>query len=160
MNKKSNGGKLSAVSYDHRWRLGQSAVEFALAVPVLALLLVAAADFGRVFFYSIAVNNAARAGAQYGSQSVIAAANPSGMATAAVTDGADIPGIAATASQCTCESPAGTVKACAASYCGANGSATFVEVDTSATFTTLVNYPGLTNSFTLTGKAIMQVQQE
>ena len=52
-----------------RWsyRKGQSAVELAVVVPVLALLLVVVADFGRVFFVSVAVNNAARAGAQYGS---------------------------------------------------------------------------------------------
>ncbi|MDQ4034404.1 MAG: PKD domain-containing protein [Chloroflexota bacterium] len=42
---------------------GQGLVEFALMLPILAVLLVMAIDFGRVFFGSVAVNNAARIGA-------------------------------------------------------------------------------------------------
>src|SRR5260370_34099905 len=58
---------------------GQSMTELAIAVPVLALLLVASADFARVFYFSIAVNNAARAVAQYGSQSIATASHSNGM---------------------------------------------------------------------------------
>ncbi len=122
-------------------------------------MLVAAADFGRVFFFGIAVNSAARAGAQYGSETVITAADITGMKAAATTDGSNVPSLSATASQCTCESPRGSVAACAKSYCDASATATFVEVDTSAPFTTLLKYPGVPHSLTLTGKAIMQVQQ-
>jgi len=57
------------------FRKGQSAAELAFVAPALVLLLVVAADFARLFFVSISVVNAARAGAQYGSQSVITAAN-------------------------------------------------------------------------------------
>lgn len=39
---------------------GQALVEFALILPLLALLLVMAIDFGRVFFGWVALNNAAR----------------------------------------------------------------------------------------------------
>jgi Flp pilus assembly protein TadG len=159
MNRKIGDGRLPAKSRTRRWSLGQSSVELAIAMPVLALMLVAAADFARVFFYGIAVNNAARAGAEYGSQTLITAADTSGMRTAATNDGSNVPSLSATASQCTCESPAGAVAACAANYCTANGSATFVEVDTSAPFTTIVNYPGIPHTMTLTGKAVMQVQQ-
>lgn len=64
-----------------RWLFAkaQSAVEFAIVVPVLALMLVVIANFARLFFVSVAVNNAARAGAQYGSQSVSTASDTSGM---------------------------------------------------------------------------------
>src|SRR4029077_3574149 len=61
---------------------GQSMVELAIVVPVLALLLVASADFARVFYFSITVNNAARAGAQYGSQTLATAADTNGMKSA------------------------------------------------------------------------------
>ena len=44
---------------------GQALVEFALVLPVLALLLVMAVDFGRVFYGWVALNNAARVGANY-----------------------------------------------------------------------------------------------
>ena len=66
---------------------GQSIVEFAVAVGVLTLLLVVVADFARVFYESVGLQNAARAGAQYGSQSVITAADVNGMEAAATLDG-------------------------------------------------------------------------
>jgi Flp pilus assembly protein TadG len=154
------------------WSLGkgQGAVEFALVVPVLVLLLVVIADFGRVFFMSISVKNAARAGAQYGSQSVTNAADSSGMELAASTDfGCVASGSSTcpnfphwstpTASQCTCQSPPGSVTTCASSYCKHTTTATYVTVNTSATYNTILNYPGVPNSYTLTGQAIMQVQQ-
>lgn len=43
----------------------QALVEFALVLPVLALLLVMAIDFGRVFYGWVALNNATRIGANY-----------------------------------------------------------------------------------------------
>jgi Flp pilus assembly protein TadG len=137
---------------------GQSAVELAIAVPILVLLLLIGADFGRVFYMSTGVNNAARAGAQYGSQTVITAADSSGMITAAKADGSNFANLTATASQCTCAA-SNTVAACPSSYCTNSPQATFVEVDTRSVFQTLVNYPGIPTSTTLQGKAIMQVQQ-
>jgi Flp pilus assembly protein TadG len=137
---------------------GQSVVEFALIASLLMGLMLAGADFSRLFFVSIAVNNAARAGAQYGSQSLITAADTTGMRTAATTDGSNITEISASASQCTCGLSA-NVAACSASYCTDNPQATYVTVNTQAPFTTFVTYPGIPSSMTLTGKAIMQVQQ-
>jgi len=49
-----------------RSRRGGSAAEFALLLPVLVLLCLAAMDFGRFAYNYIAVTNAARAGASYG----------------------------------------------------------------------------------------------
>jgi len=137
---------------------GQSTVELAVVVPVLLILLLTAADFGRMFYMSIEVMNAARAGAQYGSQTVITAADFAGMVAAAKTDGSDFTNFSATASQCTCASST-TVPGCPSSYCTNAPQATFVEVDTQGLFRTLVNYPGIPSSTTLSSKAIMQVQQ-
>lgn len=50
---------------DHR---GQGLVEFALILPLIALLLVMAIDFGRVFFGWIALQNATRIAADVASQ--------------------------------------------------------------------------------------------
>ena len=47
---------------------GQALVEFALVLPLLALLLVLAIDFGRVFFGWVSLTNAARVGANYAGQ--------------------------------------------------------------------------------------------
>lgn len=59
-------------SSEKRISRGQAMVEFALILPLLALLLVMAIDVGRVFFTSVSLNNSSRVAANY------AAANPSG----------------------------------------------------------------------------------
>ncbi len=47
-------------------QLGQNAVEFALLLPVLMLVLFGILDLGRLFFAAITITNAARDGARYG----------------------------------------------------------------------------------------------
>jgi len=133
--------------------------ELAIAVPVLCLLLVASADFARVFYFSVAVNNAARAGAQYGSQTLATAGDINGMKNAATQDAPDLPNIAATAQLCTCGTGS-SVTACASSYCTNNPTGNYVEVDTTMTFNTTITYPGIPSTVALAGKAIMQVQQQ
>lgn len=49
----------------HR-RRGAAAVEFAIVLPILILLLLGGADLGRCFYSAMAVTNSARAGAEYG----------------------------------------------------------------------------------------------
>src|SRR5438105_9337329 len=51
------------LSYSRR---GQAIVETALLLPLLMLLVMGSADLGRVFYYSIAVTNAAREAARQG----------------------------------------------------------------------------------------------
>jgi hypothetical protein len=48
---------------------GQSLTEFALALPVILLILLGVADLGRVFYYTSAIANAAREGASYAARS-------------------------------------------------------------------------------------------
>jgi hypothetical protein len=133
--------------------------ELAIAVPVLARLLVASADFARVFYFSVAVNNAARAGGQYGSQTLATAGDITGMKNAATQDAPDLPSIAATAQLCTCGTGS-SVTACASSYCTNNPTGNYVEVDTTMTFNTIITYPGIPSTVALAGKAIMQVRQQ
>jgi Flp pilus assembly protein TadG len=49
-----------------RLRYGIAATEFALALPILMLVALACADFGRISYYHQAVANAARTGAESG----------------------------------------------------------------------------------------------
>lgn len=48
--------------------LGQSLVEFGLVLPVLMLIFAAAADFGRIFYGYVALENAVKEGALYGAR--------------------------------------------------------------------------------------------
>ena len=142
-----------------RWfAKGQAIAEMAAVTPVLVLLLLAAVDFGRLYYTNIEVVNAARAGAQYGSQSVTTAANAPGMRAAALQDASNVPGMSAVGSQCTCETGS-NVTACPASYCTNSPNATFVIVNTTATYSTIVSYPGIPHTTTLTGKAVMIVEE-
>lgn len=47
---------------------GQSMVEFALVLPIMLFLMAIAIDFGRLFYAYVAVQNAAKEGALYGSR--------------------------------------------------------------------------------------------
>src|SRR5690349_21987343 len=49
-----------------RARAGQSLVETALVIPVLALLTFGLLDFGRAYYFQVAVTNAAREGSRTG----------------------------------------------------------------------------------------------
>jgi Flp pilus assembly protein TadG len=137
---------------------GQSAVEMALGSVVLVVLLLVTADFGRLFYVSVGVANAARAGAQYGSKSLATAADSSGMITAAKQDATNLSGVNVTAAQCTCVSGT-SVTSCPSSYCTYNPAGTYVQVTVSTTFKTIVNYPLIPSSATLTREAVMEVQQ-
>ena len=49
-----------------RSRAGQSLVEMALVLPVLALLTFGLVDFGRAYYFQVSITNAAREGARVG----------------------------------------------------------------------------------------------
>lgn len=57
--------RTSASLRSQRLRRGAAAAEFAIVLPLLILLLLGAADFGRFAYTWIAVTNAARVGAGY-----------------------------------------------------------------------------------------------
>ena len=58
---------------------GTITVEAALVLPILLLVFVAVIDFGRVFYWSLALSNAARVGAEYGAISAVTAAQEEAM---------------------------------------------------------------------------------
>ncbi len=52
--------------YRNKISKGQGLVEFALILPILLIMVLGAIDLGRLFFSSIVVQNASRAGARHG----------------------------------------------------------------------------------------------
>src|SRR5215475_2463682 len=89
---------------------GQTMLEFALMLPFLMLLGAGVVDVGRAIFYTIAVNNAATAGAQFGAQSELNM-SPDGitkMQTTATQD-ARFTAMSATANYgCSCDNGGGS----------------------------------------------------
>ena len=92
---------------------GASLVELAFVIPFLVLLALGAIDFGRAYYLSIEVANAARAGAQYGAANGNLT-NLSGMQTAANQDAFDVPGGVAPVAVwgCECSDGSSAVELC------------------------------------------------
>ncbi len=79
--------KLFLHKIDFRSEQGQSLTEFALALPVLALLLFGVIQFGIVFNNYVTLTDATRAGARKAAVSA-KASNPSGTCTTAIRSSA------------------------------------------------------------------------
>ena len=145
---------------------GQALVELALIFPIFILLLVGAAEFGRLAYAAIEVTDAARAGVAYGAQSHITASDTTGMQTAATQNAPDVTGISATATNfCACSSAPTAQNSCTSAAVTTSCSTApdhseeFVQVNTTASVNTIFNYPGLPKIYTMTGQAIMRVEQ-
>jgi len=128
---------------------GQNLVEFALGFSLLAIILLGVIDFGRAYYLSIEVSNAAAAGALYGS---LHYTDITGMQQAAYNDATNVTGMTATATYgCECSDGTGTSASCATQPT-CSGSKTLVyyaQVVTSATYTTLFPWPGIAASIPL-----------
>jgi Flp pilus assembly protein TadG len=142
---------------------GQSVLELALVLPVLLLLLIGTIEIGRFAYYSIVVSNAARAGAQYGAQNLIAAGDQTGIQTAAKND-ANIAGLTVTSDlRCGCTGTtaqlSGTCPTPPTLCTLPEHPLVYVEVNASHKFNSLFNYPGLPASLTLSSTEKMRVTQ-
>jgi Flp pilus assembly protein TadG len=145
---------------------GQALVETALTLPLLVLILIGAAEFARIAYAAIEVSNAARAGAAYGASSIAAAADSSGIQTAAALDAGDLTstltttattsGICSSGNSCT-----GANSTCSNTDCSTPGDhiETVVTVKTSVTFDPLIHLPGIPTTFTLKGQAVQKCLQ-
>ena len=138
---------------------GLATIELALVTPIFVILLLGAADFGRLMYIWIDVTNAARAGVQYGAQSRATAENNAAMQTAATNDGStDVTGLTATATQfCSCAN--GSSSTCLPTDCSGSHIIEYVQVNTSVSVAPMFTYPGLPGTLTLTGQAVMRVEQ-
>jgi hypothetical protein len=63
---------------------GGALVELAIVLPLLLIIFAGTVDFARVFYATISLTNAARAGAQYGSASLAKSLDSAGMQATAV----------------------------------------------------------------------------
>jgi Flp pilus assembly protein TadG len=134
---------------------GAALVEFAVVAPVLLLLLLGLIDFGRYMYDGILAANAARAGAQYGAQTMITAANSAGMQNAAYADAQNLPGMTVNNATYFCANSSGTTVTC-----GTAGAIAYVKVTTTGQFTPIIKYPLLPSSVPVSGSSIIRVEQQ
>ena len=136
---------------------GQSIVETALVFPVLIAMLVGSVEMSRVVRGSIAIANAAKAGAQYATQSGYTAQDSAGIATAASNEASNL--TVTTTSSIACQCSDGSASTCQNTDCSTSHLEETVTVNTQATMTQVIQLPGLPTSFTVKGIAVQRVMQ-
>ena len=140
---------------------GSSLLEFALILPLVLLLFIGVVDLGFAVAESMSVEDAARAGAEYGS--LPGKSNDLvGMQSAAQNAANGLSTLQVTASNwCSC-TPNGSAVSCT-STCPGNP-VEYVQVQTSATVSTvlgvstILNYTGFPSTLTLQGFSALRVQ--
>jgi Flp pilus assembly protein TadG len=162
---------------------GAALVELALTAPLLVLVIVGSAELGRIAYMAIEVESAARAGASYGAENLGNAFGPaSAIQQAALNDAPSVPNMNASATTaCVCETlntstntpsfnPSTGTTSCTSGIivgtaCDSVSSTStqsvvdYVVVTTTANVATLLHYPGIPNTFTLTGSSEMRILQ-
>ena len=126
---------------------GVIAVEFAIIVPGLLLLMVCTIDLGMGIYRKMQVESAAQAGAEYAIAHGFSASIPNAVVNATTFSG--VTASPAPAQFCGCASSTGVTSAGCGSTCAGGGVAgTYVTVSAEGTYTTILPYPLLPNSFT------------
>jgi Flp pilus assembly protein TadG len=136
---------------------GTAILELAIAIPVLVLLALGVADFGRMFATGIAVANAARAAAEYGASSVATSSDTAKINQAGRDDAADY-GLITVTSSSFCRCPDGSTPACNGTCAGGYPVEVFVRADASKTLNLILRYPGLPTSMTFRDSATFRAQ--
>jgi Flp pilus assembly protein TadG len=137
---------------------GAALMELALTLPLLIVLLVGVFDFARTFYMASLLTNAARAGAQYGTQVAFSAAGVKAQAEAASPQispyTVDTP---VQACFCTTDTGASTSHSCdTACSLASEHLTTFVTVTTRKTFDTVMRFPGIPSSLTVERSVTMR----
>lgn len=140
---------------------GSALVEFAVIFPLLLLLCMGTADFGRLFFHAVTVVSAAGTGAVFGARDNIQAGNFNAMEQKALEDADDIPDAFATAAQF-CQCPDGTEVDCkdilVVSCPGYGKPRAYVQSNVQQTFEVLGPYPGIPKTTLIGRTAYMRVE--
>jgi Flp pilus assembly protein TadG len=139
------------------WRTdaGSAALELAVISPLILLLLIGVVDYGRAFFTSVTVTNAARAGAEFGAQGPTTSGDTVAMRKFAQGDAQEAGTISVSARRyCEC---GGVSHACTACASGAAPDV-FVEVTATKALSMLLPYPGLPRTVTITRTATFRSQ--
>ena len=129
----------------NRSTAGNAMVEFAVAMPFMILVLIGAADFGRLFFESTTLANSAQAGTMYGTQSNTKSGDTAGIEAAALADATDVQSAAAVPNRfCDCPDSPGVSVNCLSGTCSTYGlPRVYVRTRMQKSFKTLGVYPGV-----------------
>lgn len=126
-------------------RTGIAAVEMALLLPFLLFILVITLDFARVFYYTSVIASSARDGALYGCMDSTRAQDTSGIQSAALAENSLV---------------SMTTSNVSSSYGTDDGFGNpYVKVTITYSFKTVVSYPGIPSTVSLSRSEQMRVSQ-
>jgi Flp pilus assembly protein TadG len=137
---------------------GASAIEFAIIAPVLIVAAVCTIDVGMGFYRNLQVQSAAHIGGQYAALHGYDATNIS----TAITNATSYSGISASpapAQFCGCATTTGiTVAGCGTQCPGGVVAGSYVTASAQSTYTTILPYPIMPNSFALSAQSTVRIQ--
>jgi Flp pilus assembly protein TadG len=137
---------------------GVAAIEFAILATILILLMICTVDIGMGFYRKMQIQNAAQVGAQYAMLHGFSA----GSISAAVTGATSFSGISASpdpTQYCGCPGNTGIgTTTCGSTCADGTTAATYVSVSAQGTYDTLLSYPLIPRSFTLTAQSTVRTQ--
>jgi len=145
------GGTNSGIS-------GLAATEFAIAGPVLVLMMICVMDLGLGIYRKMQVQSAAQAGAQY---AMIHGFNESAVlsAVASATTFSGINASPAPSQFCGCISNNRISSISCSSTCsGGSSPGTYVTVSTQGTYNTIISYPVLPTSYNFVAQSTVRIQ--
>lgn len=138
-------------------RRGFATVEFALVLPLMFFLAAASVNYSYLMRTAIAVSDAARAGAEYGSINATNAGNISTIESVALAAAPDVTGLSATAVR-TCQCANGAIVNCGGGTCSVDSVRMYVAVTAQTTITPLFSFPTLLFRGTSVATATMRAQ--
>ena len=134
--------RLESLQFDCGSRHGAAAVEFALVLPFLCVVLLGTVDFCRVFYCSVTVANCARNGALYGCADAAHAGDSAGIIAVCRADANNL--------------KLSDLNVTVSSSTDGTGQS-YVDVTVTYPFSTLTHYPGVPGTISISRKFRMSV---
>lgn len=135
-------------------RSGNALVELAFVAPFVIALIVGIVDFGRGVYTRMSLSSAARAGAEYVSRTGDSAGAPQIVLNAANLDPSSV--TVRPASFCECKP--GQPATCGTLCADGTSVRQFISITASQAYSPMLPYPGIPNSITLAGSAVLRVK--
>lgn len=143
---------------------GQALIELYFSLALMVILLIGAVEFGKLAYMAIEISDAAKAAAQYGSQSLVTGADTTGIQLVAQRNAPEVNAFCSnftitpsTTCACVTGGTAGSTVACS-STCTLGYLGHFLTVYTTASCNPGVHLPGTPRGgITLRGRAIQEI---
>lgn len=137
---------------------GVAAIEFAIVIPLLMLMVVAAIDLGMGFYRKMQVEEAAQAGAEWAVKNGFDAGTISN-AVSSATSGPGISVSPAPVQFCGCATGSSISTATCGSTCsGGVLAGTYTTVSAQMTYTTMVNYGFFPSTYNFSSQSTVRLQ--